>query len=177
MKLPDCIRRFRRPLRGQLQRFVMITIRVMAWRERAYFCAHAIRATPEKRFAVSSSEPTDTSATRYHPDLRASNSGGPYPRHHICSQIQHLLRTIRVMARPERACHPAHAARATPEKRLAVSSSEPTAASAIRNPPDLRASNSGELPPCHHLRTHTVADLFFFLITRCALPKVSDIAT
>ena len=59
---------------------------------------------------------------------------------------------------------PAHAARATPEKRLAVSSSEPTATPATRNRPDLRASNSGELPPCHHLRRHKVVDPFFLII-------------
>ena len=106
MALPSCIHRFRRPPRGQLQRQVMITIRVVAWRERAYFSAHAIRATPEKGLAVSSIEPMDTSATRNHLDLRASNSGGPHPRHHIRSQIKHLLRTIRVMAWSERAYHP-----------------------------------------------------------------------
>jgi hypothetical protein len=52
--------------------------------------------------------------------LRAANSGGPYPRHHICLQLQHLLTTIRVMARPERTHLTAHAAKATSGQSLSV---------------------------------------------------------
>jgi hypothetical protein len=90
---------------GQLQRFVMITIRVMAWRKRTYFIAHAVRATPCIAFSCQR-RACGFRNTRSQPALRASNSGGPCPRHHICLQIQHSLRTIRVMARPERAYHP-----------------------------------------------------------------------
>jgi hypothetical protein len=148
---------------GQLQRFVMITIRVMAWRERPT-SSHVqserlLRKGLQSRAASQQLLPQlETIPTCEHPipadPTRAITSVHKYST---------CLRPIPVMARPERALPPAHAARATPEKRLAVSSSEPTATSATRNHPDLRASNSGELPPCHHLRTHMAADPFFFL--------------
>ena len=46
----------RHNLRRQLQRFVINTIRVMAWPERAYLTAHAAKTSPGKSPSVSSCE-------------------------------------------------------------------------------------------------------------------------
>ena len=54
--IQNCIYRPKRPFRGQLQRFVMTTIRVMAWPVRAKLTAHATKATPGKSLSVSYSE-------------------------------------------------------------------------------------------------------------------------
>ena len=53
MEFPGCIHCSRQALRGQLQRFVMTTIRVMARPQRAKPSAHATRATPGKTHSVS----------------------------------------------------------------------------------------------------------------------------
>src|SRR5208283_3079237 len=87
MALPGYVRRSRRPLRGQLQRLVMNTIRVMARPERAYLTAHATKATPwQKLFAIRLRAVAGL-------QLRASNSGELPPRHHkdrSCSNLYQL---------------------------------------------------------------------------------------
>jgi hypothetical protein len=116
--------------------------------------------------------PVTASANGCQPNSRASNSGGPNPRHHICPQLQHLLMTIRVMARPERAYLSAHAARATSGQEPFGTRPRALSASTIRNHPDLRASNSGELPPCHHIRPHKVDHFRFSNHVMCRAPSL-----
>jgi len=68
--------------RPQPQRFVIATIRVMAWPVRTELTAHATRATPGKSLSVSDCEPLSISANTHHPSLRASNSGALHTCHH-----------------------------------------------------------------------------------------------
>ena len=83
MELPDCIQRSIRPFRGQLQRFVMTTIRVMACTERASLNALATKATESITFrfstaslATSSWKGALASTAEAQSSLRASNAGG-----------------------------------------------------------------------------------------------------
>jgi hypothetical protein len=69
--------------RPQPQRFVIATIRVMAWPVRTELTAHATRATPGKSLSVSDCEPLSVSANTHHPSLRASNSSALHPCLHI----------------------------------------------------------------------------------------------
>jgi hypothetical protein len=62
--------------------------------------------------------------------------------------------TIRVMAWRERACRIAHAAKATPGKSPSESDGELCRCFNKYLPSMLRASNSGRLRPCHHIRPH-----------------------
>ena len=66
MESPDCVHRSKRPQRGQLQRFVMNTIRVMARPERANLTAHATKATHRKRLRYPAASPV-ASPTCEHP--------------------------------------------------------------------------------------------------------------
>src|SRR5271157_3062257 len=82
-----CIHRSKQHIRGQLQRLVMNTIRVMARPERAHLTAHATKATPwQKLFGIRLRAVAGL-------QLRASNSGELPPRHHkdrSCSNLQQL---------------------------------------------------------------------------------------
>jgi hypothetical protein len=64
------------------------------------------------------------------------------------------------MAWPERAQLSAHAGRATPSQCLQYQTASCVAASTKRHQPNLRASNSGALPPCHHIRPHKSGPFF-----------------
>ena len=119
MGLRDSLHRSTRPLRGQLQRFVMTTIRVMAWPVPAKLTAHGEKRLLAKasRYHTASCVATSTNANQ--PNLRASNSSGLPPRHHVGPQPQQFAMTIiRVMAWPVRTELTAHATRATPGKSL-----------------------------------------------------------
>jgi hypothetical protein len=137
-------------MRGQLQRQVMITIRVVAWWQRAYLSAHATKPTPGNSPSIPNGEPTAATTYRWQVDLRASSSGGHCPRHHIGTQRQSLLITFRVMAWMERALPTAHAAKPTPGNSPSIPNGEPACYISKMQQFSLRASNSGELSPCHH---------------------------
>ena len=159
----DCANPSRRPLRGQLQRFVMTTIRVMAWPVRAKLTAHGEERLLAKASLYQNASCVATSTNTLQPNLRASNSSGLPPRHHARPQPQQFAMTIiRVMAWPVPTELAAHATRATPGKSLSVSDCEPLSISANTHHPSLRASNSGALHPCHHKGQHKVMDYFPF---------------
>ena len=119
MELPGCVHRSRRPHRGQLQRFVMTTIRVMAWPVRAKLTAHAEKRLLAKASRYHTASCVATSTIANQPNLRASNSSGLPPRHHVGPQLQQFAMTIiLVMAWPVPTELTAHATRATPGKSL-----------------------------------------------------------
>ena len=176
MELPDCTCRSGRPPRGQLQRFVMTTIRVMAWPVRAKLTAHGEKRLLAKAFLYQTASCVATSTNAYQPNLRASNSSGLPPRHHVGPQLQQFaMTTILVMAWPVHTELTAHATRATPGKSLSVSDCEPLSVSANTHHPSLRASNSSALHPCLHIDQHKVVDYFAFSSILCTSQSVHAI--
>ena len=161
--LSGCIHRSNQHLRGQLQRFVMTTIRVMAWPVRAKLSAHGEKRLLAKAFLYQTASCVAPSTNAHQPNLRASNSSGLPPRHHVGPQLQQFaMTTILVMAWPVRTELTAHATRATPGKSHSASDCEPLSISANTHHSSLRASNSGALHPCHHKGQHKVVDYFPF---------------
>jgi len=78
----------RHNLRRQLQRFVMTTIRVMAWPVRVKRTAHGEKRLLAKAFLYQTASCVATSTNTLQPNLRASNSGELPPRHHVGQQLQ-----------------------------------------------------------------------------------------
>jgi hypothetical protein len=117
-----------------------------------------------KAFLYQTASCVATSTNAHQPNLRASNSSGLPPRHHVGPQLQQFaMTTIRVMAWPVRTEHTAHATRATLGKSLSVSDCEPLSVSANTHHPSLRASNSGALHPCLHIDQRKVVGYFLSL--------------
>ena len=141
----------------------MTTIRVMAWPIRAKLTAHGEKRLLAKASRYHSASCVATSINAHQPNLRASNSSGLPPRHHVGAQLQQFaMTTILVMAWPVRTELAAHATRATPGKSLSASDCEPLSVSANTHRPSLRASNSSELHPCLHIGQRKVADYYPF---------------
>jgi hypothetical protein len=106
-----------------------------------------------------------TSTNAHQANLRASNSSGLLPRHHVGPQLQQFaMTTILVMTWPVRTELTAHATRATPGKSHSASDCEPLSVSANTHHPSLRASNSGALHPCLHIGQHKVVGYFLSLL-------------